>query len=283
MTEHDQLPSSQTAASNERVTKVAMDLIETVKDRLAANDVTHQEYRAAWAWLAKLASSGELPLFLDVHFEADVERITFEGKPGSEGTIQGPYHLDDHPVLERPYRMPMRDDEPGQPFVFTGRVLDLDGRPVAGVTIDAWQAGNDGTYSGFVGDAPRGNLRGIMTTGDDGGFRFGSIRPAPYRIPYGGPTGEFLAMTGRHAWRPAHFHFILSKDGYDPLITQIYFDGDRIIEGQGDIVGGVKDSLVITVGEGSDPEMAAAHGVTVPYQTGDYTFTLRPSTRRQSR
>jgi catechol 1,2-dioxygenase len=277
MAEPTNLADRTTTEPNERVTKVALDIIETIKERLAANDVTHQEYRLAWAWLMKLAGSGEVPLFLDVHFEAAVERSTFDGLPGSSGTIQGPYHLGGHQLLERPYRMPMRDDEPGEPFVFTGRVVDLDGEPIRGVAIDAWQAGNDGTYSGFVGHAPEGNLRGIMTTDDGGEFRFGTIRPAPYQIPHDGPTGEFLAMTGRHSWRPAHFHFILSADGYQPLITQIYFAGDRILEGEGDIVGGVKDSLVIEVGTGDDPDVAASHGVAAPYQTADYLFTLRPS------
>lgn len=265
------------AEQNERVTKVAMDIIETIKDRMAANDVTHGEYREAWRWLIGLAQSGELPLFLDVHFEAAVERITFDGKPGSQGTVQGPYHNDHHAELEAPYQLPRRPDEPGDPFLFTGTVTDLDGTPLDGVRVDTWQAGNDGTYSGFNPNAPDGNLRGIMTTDEDGSFTFSSIRPAPYPIPHTGPTGAFLEMTGRHVWRPAHFHFILEKDGYDPLITQIYFRGDRIIEGDGDCVDGVKDSLIIEVGEGDDARVADTYALPAPYQTGSYRWSLRPA------
>jgi catechol 1,2-dioxygenase len=262
---------------NERVAKVAVDLIDTVQDRLAAHKVTHSEYRAAWEFAIRLAESGELPLFLDVFFEAAVERASFGGLPGSEGTVEGPYHLDDHQVLEAPYRMPMRPDEPGEPFLFTGKVTDLDGRPLSGVTVDAWHAGNDGTYSGFNPAAPHGNLRGIMTTDSEGTVRFASVRPAPYQIPHSGPTGEFLLKIGRHAWRPAHFHFILSKDGYEPLTTQIYFRGDDIISGQGDIVEAVKDSLIIGVGSGADPAVAATYGLPACYQTGEYAWALRPA------
>jgi hypothetical protein len=39
----------------------------------------------------------------------------------------------------------------------------------------------------------------------------------------------------------------------------------------------VKDSRVIEVGPGDDPDVAASHGVAAPYQTADYLFTLRPS------
>jgi len=261
---------------NERVTKVAVDILETIKDRMAAHDVTHQEYRAAWAWLIGLAKSGEVPLFLDVFFEAAVERITFDHKAGSKGAVQGPYHKEHEPI-EAPYRLPMRDDEPGDPIVFSGRITDLDGNPIAGVSVDTWHSGNDGTYSGFNPVPPANNLRGIMETDSNGEFRFSSIRPAPYQIPHSGPTGQFLLMIGRHAWRPAHFHFKLNKEGYDQLITQLYFEGDAIIEGQGDIVDGVKDELIIPVGEGADPDIAATYGVPLPYQTAEYSWQLRPA------
>jgi catechol 1,2-dioxygenase len=268
---------SEDIAYSERVDKVAWDMIETIKERLEANDVTHGEFLAAVQYLAKLAASGEVPLFLMVFFESAIERITFDKREGSKGAVQGPYHKDDHPALEAPYRLPMRDDEPGDPFVFSGKIVDVDGNGIAGVTVDTWQAGNDGTYSGFNPIPPEGNLRGILTTDENGEFRFSSIRPAPYQIPDTGPTGEFLVMTGRHSWRPAHLHFILSKDGYASLTSQIYFKGDVVIEGQGDIVDGVKPELLIDVGEGSDADIATTYGVSTPYQTGEYTFTLGPA------
>ena len=250
---------------NDRVAKVANDIIDTIKDRLIAHDVSHGEYRAAWAFLMKLANSGETPLFLDVFFEAVVERNTFDRKPGSKGTLQGPYHNTDAKPLTRPYVMPMRDNEPGTPFVFNGTIVDLDGNGIGDVAMDCWHSGNDGTYSGFTGpETPLGNLRGIMSTDTQGAFEFRTIRPAPYQIPHDGPTGEFLSMLGRHSWRPAHFHFILTKPGYDTLTTQIYLSGDPWLSGDGDCVDGVKDSLIVEVD---------ASG---PTQTASYTFALRP-------
>lgn len=261
---------------NERIATVAGDILDAVREQLGKHQVTHAEYRAAWAWLTGLAQSGEVPLFLDVFFEAAVERVTNDGKPGSQGTVEGPYYLDDAPVLtERPYALPMRPNEPGDPIVFTGRIRDLDGSPIAGAVVDMWQAGNDGTYSGFVGDVSRYNLRGKMTTDADGVFRVRSIKPAPYQIPHDGPTGEFLTMIGRHAWRPAHFHFHLTAGGYEPLTTQLYFSGDPWLAGQGDVADAVKDALIVEVNKVTDNAAAAEFGMPAQHLAVDYDFVLR--------
>ena len=263
---------------HERVGTVACDILDAIRERLEKHAVTHEEYRAAWAWLIELAGSGEVPLFLDVFFEAAVERITHDGKPGSQGTVQGPYYLEDAASLtERPYVMPMRADEPGDSILFTGRVRGLDGTPLSGVAVDMWQAGHDGTYSGFVGDAPPRNLRGRMITDADGTFRVRTILPAPYQIPHAGPTGAFLAMLGRHSWRPAHFHFMLDGDAYEPLTTQLYFRGDPWLHGQGDVVGAVKDSLIIDIEEATDEAAAAEFGLPVQHLATSYEFVLRPA------
>ncbi|MET9482739.1 hypothetical protein [Streptomyces sp. NPDC006638] len=70
-------------------------------------------------------------MFIDNHFEPTVEQATYDGLPGSQGTVEGPYYIENAPLLtEKPYVMPMRDDEPGEAMVLSGHVLDLDGKPV---------------------------------------------------------------------------------------------------------------------------------------------------------
>lgn len=265
---------------NPRVAEVALDILDSARQVLDKHQVSHEEYRTAWAWVTGLAGSGEVPLFLDVFFEATVEHITNRDKPGSQGTVEGPYHRNGAPELTAlPYVMPMRADEPGEPLVFTGTVVDLAGAPVPGALIDMWQAGNDGTYSGFVGDAPEMNLRCRMRADDTGRFEIRTIRPAPYQIPIAGPTGSFLEMVGRHAWRPAHFHFIVTADGFEALTTQTYFRGDPWLDGDGDVVGAVKDSLIIDVVDGDDPAVTSRYSLRSGYQAASYTFQLRPVTR----
>lgn len=264
------------AEFNPRVADIGPDILRAIEEQLLKHQVTHGEYRAAWAWLMKLAASGEVPLFLDVFFESTVERLTYDDKPGSQGSVEGPYHLDDAPELTKaPFVLPMRENEPGEAMVFSGRVVDLDGAPLAGALVDMWQAGNDGTYSGFVGDAPRTNLRGRMRTDTNGEFAVRTIRPAPYQIPNSGPTGEFLDMIGRHSWRPAHFHFIISAVGHDSLTTQLYFRGGEWLDGDGDVVNAVKDTLLIDSSAGTDPAVAATFALDGPYQVAESTFVLR--------
>ncbi len=147
-----------------------------------------------------LAKTHEMPLLLDFLFEATVERATFDGLPGSAGAIRGPAHTDSAPVLETPYVLPMRAGELGEPVIFVGRVVDLDGVPIGGATVDVWQSAADGTYSGInaPSEVPPENLRGVMRTSDDGRVVFRSIRPSPYQAPETGPAGRFLRAIG---WR----------------------------------------------------------------------------------
>jgi catechol 1,2-dioxygenase len=229
-------------------------------------------------WIRELVDAREVPLFLDNFFERTVEQVTHDGLPGSEGSLQGPYYRSGAPLLtEKPYLIPMRPDEPGTPTVFTGRVVDLQGRPIAGALVDLWHAGNDGTYSGFVGDAPLYNLRAKMYTDDNGAFEIRTIRPAPYQIPTSGPTGRYLEMINRHAWRPAHFHFKLSAPGFADLTTQTYFEGDPWLQGDGDVSGGVKDSLIIELHQSDDEDTAKTYGIATPFTAASYTFSLRPA------
>ena len=38
-----------------------------------------------------------------------------------------------------------------------------------------------------------------------------------------------LRATGRHPWRPAHIHFVVSADGYEPVTTQIFDRTDEYL------------------------------------------------------
>ena len=71
-----------------------------------------------------------------------------------------------------------------------------------------------------------------------------------YTIPGDGPVGAMLEAAGRHNWRPAHIHFMLSAAGYETLVTQLFTDDDPYLGT--DAVFGVKDSLVVHYEPGED-------------------------------
>ena len=98
-----------------------------------------------------------------------------------------------------------------------GRVLNLKGEPVRNATVEIWQANAHGRYAHPSDRNPAPldpNFEGsaILTTDDDGRYRFTTIKPAAY------PAGP-------NRMRPAHIHFQVSGR-QDRLVTQMYFEGD---------------------------------------------------------
>lgn len=230
--------------ANPRVVEVVQPLIERVQEVIREKHVSYDEWHQAVGFMIDLANSGEVPLLM-AYFEATVDEVASTGSASSASAIEGPYYVPGAPMLPPPCVMPQRPDEPGEPLVFSGTVKTPDGQPIAGALLDVWQADATvpGSYSNIHPGQPDFNLRGKLHTDEHGRFELTTIRPAPYRIPDQGPTGRLLGALGRHAWRPAHIHVKLSADGYQPLTTQLYFEGDDFLDS--DVASAVKDELIL--------------------------------------
>ena len=113
----------------------------------------------------------------------------------------------------------------GERIVVTGRVLGSDGRPLEGQLVEIWQANAAGRYLHEADrhDAPLDpNFSGAgrCLTGDDGSYRFTTIKPGAY--PW---------RNGPNTWRPQHIHFSLFGRAFsERLVTQLYFPGDPLLE-----------------------------------------------------
>jgi protocatechuate 3,4-dioxygenase beta subunit len=111
----------------------------------------------------------------------------------------------------------------GERIVVAGRVLDEDGRPVAGTLLELWQANAAGRYrhDNDQHDAPLDpNFTGggRVVTDAEGRYRFVTIKPGAY--PW---------RNHHNAWRPAHLHFsVFGPSFLTRLITQMYFPGDPL-------------------------------------------------------
>jgi maleylacetate reductase len=165
-----------------------------------------------------------------------------EGAAGfaTESTVLGPFYVANSP--EREYGASIAERPSGEPAWITGRVTDTDGVPIAGATLDVWQNADDMLYAVQSPDAPPDNLRGVFRTRADGSFAFLGVRPTDYPIPDDGPVGSLLASTGRHPWRPAHLHVIVSAPGYQSVATHIFDSASKYLDS--DAVFAVKSSLV---------------------------------------
>ena len=181
----------------------------------------------------------------------------------TENTVLGPFHVQGAP--EYPMGQNISLDGVGESCLFSGRVLDRDGKPIKGAKIDVWSDNADGFYDVQQPDIqPQYNNRGIFRTGADGAYSFRGIRPVSYPIPDDGPVGEMLDALGRHPNRPAHLHFIVTAPGFQKVVTHTFVDGDQWLTS--DAVFGVKASLIATVEPGEE-------GDTVWKSTFDFIMT----------
>ena len=100
----------------------------------------------------------------------------------------------------------------GEITTLTGRVLDTAGRPFAGVLVEIWQVNGYGRYHDTRDSSsqpldPRFKGYGTCLTGDDGSYRFLTIKPVAY------------------PGRTPHIHFAVSGAGVPRFVTQMYLAG----------------------------------------------------------
>jgi len=160
----------------------------------------------------------------------------------TESTVLGPFHREGAPGMAAGGNIAHLDPSALPAFV-SGRVLDLEGRPIANAVLDVWQTASNGLYDSQ--DATLGDelhMRGKFRSDAEGRYRIQTVRPVHYQIPSDGPVGRMLRAAGRHAWRPAHIHFAVSAEGYEPVTTHIFDAEDPYLES--DAVFAVKRSLI---------------------------------------
>jgi protocatechuate 3,4-dioxygenase beta subunit len=195
-------------------------------------------------------------------------------KGATESTVLGPF-----------YRKGARDvangeaiaelGKWGEPVVVQGRVTTPAGEAIAGAALDIWQTDGQGMYENQDPSQPDMNLRARVTTDADGRYCFKTVKPKAYSIPADGPVGRMLAAMGRHPYRPAHIHLIVSAKGFQPVVTQLFDEADPYIDS--DAVFAVKASLAVPFKCSDDEAAARRWGVAAPFYTVDYDFGLAPA------
>ncbi len=122
---------------------------------------------------------------------------------------QGPFYTENAPLLSD--NQLAKAEEEGTRIVISGRVINLGcSEFIPNTEVDIWHADAAGDYDndGF-------NLRGRTHSNEQGFYMFETIWPGKY-------------LNGNQ-FRPAHIHFKITPPGFNPLITQLYFEGDTSI------------------------------------------------------
>jgi protocatechuate 3,4-dioxygenase beta subunit len=113
----------------------------------------------------------------------------------------------------------------GMPVILAGRLIDTTGRPLAGLSLQVWQANSTGRYDYHPGETPghgrpdpafRGH--GQSEVDADGWFAFRTIRPGGYkRTLFGFVPWTFVP----------HIHVAVRSAERDLLVTQA--DLDKVV------------------------------------------------------
>ena len=127
------------------------------------------------------------------------------GQP-TPGQTEGPYFKAGSP--ERSSLV--ESGTQGQRLSLSGRVLTDAGTPLAGATIEFWQADENGAY-----DNAGYRYRGHQLTGTDGSYVLETVVPGPY------------------PGRTRHIHVKVIATGFATLTTQLYFPDEPANDSDG--------------------------------------------------
>ena len=179
------------------------------------------------------------------------------------------------PLAKYEVRLDEGDTPRGELLVMEGRVLGVDGKPVAGATVDVWHANEHGRYSHFDPEQPPYALRRRIETDAQGRYRFRSFLPPGYAIPPDSPTSELFAALGRHGNRPAHIHFLVAAPGVRTLTTQVNIPGDTFIDD--DFAFATRDGLIVELEKNTPPAGYESLGVKAPFTRVRFDFVMQPA------
>jgi catechol 1,2-dioxygenase len=193
------------------------------------------------------------------------------GQTETTANLLGPFWRLNSPATQNGGSI-VRSPTPGPELFVNATVKDRNGHPIAGAEVDVWHSSPEGFYEQQDPNQADMNLRGKFTTDAQGHFGFRTVKPAGYPIPVDGPVGDLLRAGKRHNYRPAHLHFLILKDGFKTLISQIYDPTDDKLEtdAQFGVTRALIGDYVRHDGAGPAPDVKGAW-----YSLGQ-TFVMEP-------
>jgi catechol 1,2-dioxygenase len=198
------------------------------------------------------------------------------GQTETTANLLGPFWRMNSPRTESGASI-VRSPTPGPAIFVNCWVKDQAGKPIEDAEVDVWHSSPEGFYEQQDPKQAEMNLRGKFMTDKNGHFSFRSVKPAGYPIPIDGPVGDLVRATRRHNYRPAHLHFLIFKEGFKTLISQIYSNDDPRLET--DVQFGVTRALVGNYMRHVN-EPAPAPDVQGEWYSLDQTFVMEPGKAR---
>jgi len=264
-----------------RVKFLMEELVKSLHDFVRKTDLTFDEWSYAIDFLTRVGQKctptrQEFILLSDVlGVSMLVDAVNHREREGAtETTVLGPFYVGEHKPM--PHGADISAILPGERMFVQSRVTDLKGKPLAGVPVDIWHADDEGYYDSqrpsYETEGP--SMRARFVTDADGRFFFRTIVPRSYPIPIDGPVGQMILQVRRHPNRPAHIHFLVDAPGHEPLITHVFFEGDKYLDT--DAVFGVKNELIAKIEKRTDSVMPDGKPASGPWHLMTYDFRVKP-------
>jgi catechol 1,2-dioxygenase len=142
-----------------------------------------------------------------IHFDGH----RYIGDCETTSDILGPFYRPDSPMRSN---LVIAGDK-GDLVELSGKIMHQDCiTPYKKAKIELWHCNGTGVYDN---DSTDFKYRGTAFSDEEGNYAFQTILPVPYDV-------------GNGTIRPAHFHLMITAEGYQPLVTQLYFTGDQYIK-----------------------------------------------------
>jgi catechol 1,2-dioxygenase len=274
-------------APNPRFREVMGAFIRHLHDFAREVKLTEEEWHAAIAYIVALgqktnATHNEVMLLSGSLGFSTLICLLNNGDKGhtdTDANLLGPFWRMHSPATPNGGSI-VRSPTPGPALFVNAWFKDKSGKPIEGAEVDIWHSSPEGFYENQDPVQADMNLRGKFTTDKDGHIWFRSVKPAGYPIPVDGPVGDLLRAQGRHNMRPAHLHFLASKDGFKTLISQIYSPDDKFLET--DAQFGVTRHLIGNYVR-HESETPPAPDVNGPWYSLDYSFVMEAGTSKLPR
>jgi catechol 1,2-dioxygenase/hydroxyquinol 1,2-dioxygenase len=265
--------------SHPRLYEIYTSLIQHLHDFVREVNLTKSELQQGRNFLNQVSHhtqeipTGEIHLLTDLLGISELVELLNDAHRGTESNLEGPVYVPNAPERQMGDRLGI--DPEGDTLFLSGRILDLNGQPIANATIDVWQPNSKGLYDIQNSSQLQGNFRGRFKTDASGKYTFETVVPLGYNVPASGPSGELLRLLGRHTWRAAHIHFKVSAPEYSSLTTQIFIAGDPHLDS--DTTFAVR-SAIVQLQKHKAPDELKVHNQSKPFYTTEFDFVLKPAT-----
>lgn len=168
----------------------------------------------------------------------------FEGDCATTTDILGPFYRPEAPIRSN---MLVKGSK-GQLVTVKGKVKHKDCKtPLKNACVELWHCDEKGVYDN---ESEAFNYRARTFCDDKGNYEFKTIIP----VPYDAGGGNF---------RPAHYHMLISAEGYQALVTQLYFTGDKHLSGDTAASSPAAKNRILDVKDGSGSVKIVSFDVTM--------------------